>query len=374
MTTNGPETSDGDSETTESPQCTNNSQCEFYQECIDGECVGEHVCCTNSESIRPRGVELMLVLDKSGSMVNPSKSWDHDGDDADDDGFVDNDPMQAATPRRSRWSSLHIAVTGFATLYDRHFNLGATLFPSLEAQAVLGPEACLVSEAPEVPVDEMHAEMLLATIPQGTADNLKGGTPTSTALGVAYAHVDPSNAVVVLVTDGSPVCRQDAESDMELLDYDEAAIGIVADAWNQLGVPTYVVGLDIRDEWDDLDLNPHVQLDALAEVGGVANPEGDVAYYGASTEAELVGFLEVTVGRELACTIPGYPAFSDELNPTISLGQMPVQRLDPDECDVQSGWTQTDDSLKFCGDACTSFVDVGLAELQFCSSGGIRPC
>jgi hypothetical protein len=39
---------------------------------------------------------VMLVLDKSGSMFNPDNFWDHDLDDVDDDGFVDSDPM---TPR-----------------------------------------------------------------------------------------------------------------------------------------------------------------------------------------------------------------------------------------------------------------------------------
>jgi len=341
--------------------------------CLDGVCVGENTCCSIGETIHPRGVEVMLVLDKSGSMVNPEIYWDHDGDDADDDGFVDDDPMQVATAKRSRWSSLHLAVTDFVSLYDSHFNLGATLFPSVEAEAVLGPEACLVSETPEVPVDAMQAEVLLETIPVGNADNLEGGTPTSTALAVVYAHVDPSDAVVVLVTDGSPTCPQDAESDIELLNYDETSIDVVADAWSQIGVPTYVVGVDIRDEWNG-DFNPHVQLGALAEGGGVPNPEGDVAYYRARTESELVGFLAETVGRELACTIHGYPAFPEELNPKVSIGQTPLDKLNPDECDAQSGWSHVDDSIKLCGDACTEFIHVGFAELQFCSTSNARSC
>jgi len=139
----------------------------------------------------------MLVLDKSASMVNPEVYWDHDADDADDDGFVDDDPMQAATAKRSHWSSLHAAVTDFVTRYDGHFNFGATLSPSVEAISVLGPDACLVSEAPEVPIDEMQAEVLLETIPEGNADDLRGGAPTTAALGIAYAHVDPSDAIVV---------------------------------------------------------------------------------------------------------------------------------------------------------------------------------
>ncbi len=371
VTTAGPDTADDDSETTASHQCTDDSQCAFNQSCIDGVCVGENICCMYDE-ILPRGVEVMLVLDKSGSMVDPNNHWDHDGDDADDDGFVDDDPMQAATAKRSRWSSLHRAVTDFVTRYDSHFKLGATLLPSAEAVAVLGPDACLVSEAPEVPVDVMQAEVLLETIPEGNADDLKGGTPTTAALGVAYAHVDSSDAVVVLVTDGSPVCRQDAESDIELIDYDGASVGTVADAWNQLGVPTYVVGVDIRDEWSG-DLNPHVQLGALAEVGGVPNPEGDEAYYRASTEAELVDILGETVGRELACTIHGFTTIPN-IEITILIDATPIDPLDPAECDIQSGWSHVDDSLRFCGDACTDFINAGYAEFEFCSTDELRPC
>ncbi|HEY0133836.1 MAG TPA: hypothetical protein VGB85_07140, partial [Nannocystis sp.] len=81
---------------------------------------------------------VMLVLDKSGSMVSmPSGYWDHDNDDPNDDGVKDSDPnmMEAATPRITRWQSLHEVVEFIVGAFDNSMNLGMVLFPSTTAKA-----------------------------------------------------------------------------------------------------------------------------------------------------------------------------------------------------------------------------------------------
>ncbi len=370
VTTAGPGTDTEPSGTDSSTgvECTNNSDCGFNEVCTDGTCVDAVECLPEPEVIYPRGVEVMLVLDKGHSMAHPDFLWDHDGDDMDDDGFVDDDPMQPASAKRNRWLSLHVAVNGFVSFYDQHFALGATLLPSVEAKSVLGPVACIVSESPEVPVGEMQAEVLLDTIPGGNAGDLEGGTTTTKALNVAYGHLDPSDAVVVLVTDGSPTCRPDAQTDAELLAYDETSVDVVADAWNMLGIPTYVVGINIEDAWTD-DLNPHVQLGALAEVSGVPNPQGDAAYFGANTEAELVDILRETIGRELACSLDGFTPIPGQEYTMLVNGEM-VNQLEGDgDCETDNGWMLADDRLRFCGQACTAFISAGTAELEICGAG-----
>jgi len=52
--------------------------------------------------------------------------WDHDADDADNDGITDGDPMMGpVTPRITRWSSLHSVVDFIVTSFNEKMNLGA---------------------------------------------------------------------------------------------------------------------------------------------------------------------------------------------------------------------------------------------------------
>ena len=101
--------------------------------------VGSHTtfcpcdCSEVSVDIPVPPIDLVFVLDKSGSMVaNPGGFWDHDADDLDLDGQSDLDPQQPATPEISRWESLH-RVVGWPSRCGWRPRHSRSCFPSSEA-------------------------------------------------------------------------------------------------------------------------------------------------------------------------------------------------------------------------------------------------
>ena len=205
---------------------------------------------------RPQIAQVMLVLDKSGSMVTDENRWDHDGDDADDDGLVDGDSTPA-TARVTRWRSLHETVAAIVGESEPRTDFGAVLFPAREATKHYDAQACLVHATPEVPVGPDQGAQILATIPPADAVDLYGGTPATAGVlaglaGLAAAR-DPEVAApqyLVLVTDGAANCAVDPvdDSDASLFEvYDEQLASVVADALAK-GVPTFVVGIAITAE------------------------------------------------------------------------------------------------------------------------------
>ena len=84
---------------------------------------------------------VMLVLDKSGSMVN--NAWDHDGD--------------AGTPDETRWATLYSVTDFILTNFEGGIQFGLQLFPSTDATTSCANDpdcpACDVAGAPEGHVD-----------------------------------------------------------------------------------------------------------------------------------------------------------------------------------------------------------------------------
>ena len=101
------------------------------------------------EPVIPR---IMLVLDKSGSMISPGNGfWDHD-----------SDPQ---TPDVTRWMSLHAVVASIVANLDGAIDFGAVLFPALNATGDYGPAACIVDGAPLVPIGSNAGAAILAALP-----------------------------------------------------------------------------------------------------------------------------------------------------------------------------------------------------------------
>jgi hypothetical protein len=113
-------------------------------------CGGERVLLS---SARP---SVMLLLDKSGSMVD--NAWDHDGDDS--------------TEAVNRWTSLHDVTSNLLGTYADTVDFGAVLFPAADAE-VLGnagydatfQAACRMSDDAEVAVAPGTREAILAAMP-----------------------------------------------------------------------------------------------------------------------------------------------------------------------------------------------------------------
>ncbi len=321
---------------------------------------------------------VMLVLDKSGSMFNPDNFWDHDLDDMDDDGFNDMDPMMMATEKQSRWKSLHGVVNQIVSTFNESMNLGAQLFPSKDGVAVLGPQACVVNDEPEAAVAPGNAMTILSVIPPPGDLSGAGGTPAEKGITSAVNHLNGLELVenqenyVILITDGAANCSVSAMDDAALLDYDENLVPTIAAAAAQPGqasIKTYVVGVDIKDEVDANNINPFQVLNDAAIAGGVPKEDPVEKFYNATNQIELQEALDGIIGDVLDCTIPIEGGVPPNTQPVLEIDNMTYEDpIDFADCDTMDGWAFTDDSMteiELCGALCSSYQVLGQLEMTF---------
>lgn len=323
---------------------------------------GPPVCGQSEFMLQVVPTRVMLVLDKSGSMV--ANTWDHDGD--------------AMTEEVTRWSSLHSTVELVTASFDGAIEFGALLYPSLAATSTYNDFACLVSDTPEVPPAAMNAMAIMDALPPADAiDEIQGGTPSATAVTVALEELtsvqEDIPLAILFITDGEANCRADAATLTELFEsYDESLHTVVGDAWTTLEIPTYVVGIAIRDEVLPVEvdgtpdgINPHEQLNLLAEQGGRPREGSDALYYATNDQMELETALAEIVGQQFDCTVgldpePEHPQFVE-----IEIGGMDVAHVD--DCATEDGWVFTNpdgpyDSIELCGAACDLLAAEGTLQ------------
>jgi hypothetical protein len=325
---------------------------------------GPPICGESMFMLDVMPTRVMLVLDKSGSMVN--NTWDHDAD--------------PTTDEVTRWFSLYNTVDLVTTAFDASMEFGALLYPSIAATSTYNENACLVSDTPEVPAAPMNAMAIMDALPPADAvEEIQGGTPSATAVSVAVADLlavqEELPRAILFITDGEANCRADAMAVTELFEvYDETLHTVVEDAYVTHGIPTYVVGIAIRDQVlpNAVDgtpdgINPHEQLNLLAEQGGRPRA-GDVRYYATDNQVELEAALAEIVGSQIDCTValdpePEHPQFVE-----IEIGGTTVPRIG--DCATEDGWVFTNpdgpyDSIELCGTACDLLAAEGTLEALY---------
>ena len=280
--------------------------------------------------------QVMLVLDKSGSMA--SNTWDHDRDDA--------------TPEVTRWASLHQVVENVATDFDARMEMGAVLFPSVSAPDESNALACLMGEGPDAALSAMGAGAVLASLPAADSTSIYGGTPATAGVRMAAAHLQAAQSeqpqAIVLITDGAANCAEDSTGSGLFLQYDSALPLAVAEAF-AAGIPVYVVGIDIEDELLELPFaNPWERLSEVAEYGG-APRAGDAPFYDVFDEVELDAALE-SIAQEVSCAVP-VPEYFDPARVELSIDGAAVPSADG--CESGQGWTADGPGqLRLCADTC----------------------
>jgi hypothetical protein len=323
---------------------------------------GPPICGESQFMLEVIPTRVMLVLDKSRSMV--LNTWDHDAD--------------AGTEEITRWASLYTTVDLVTTAFDGSIEFGALLYPSLEATTEYNENACVVSETPEVPPAAMNHMAIMDALPGPDADEeIQGGTPSATAVSVALTELltvqEDIPRAILFITDGEANCSAEATNVAELFEvYDESLHTVVEDAWTMDEIPTYVVGIAIRDEvlpggladGAPDDINPHEQLNLLAEQGGRPR-DGDVSYYATDNQVELEAALAEIVGQQFDCSVglspvPEHPQFVE-----IRIGGMDVAAIE--DCATEDGWVFTNpdgpyDSIELCGAACDLLAAEGTLE------------
>jgi hypothetical protein len=189
---------------------------------------------TTKGSCKPDTPDVMIVLDKSGSMASGIGS-------------------------ATKWSHAVTAVNSLLATYNGTIRFGLLLFPLQSAS-----DACTAGEV-DVKVGINTYSSITSTLAKVSP---YGGTPMGASLLkalTAQSAGDPStDKYVLLVTDGGETCGGDPLG----------AVGKLASA----KIKTYVVGFGSG-------VNP-VLLDAMAKAGGTALT-GATAYYRADDTTEL---------------------------------------------------------------------------------------
>lgn len=316
---------------------------------------------------------VMLVLDKSGSMVSdPSGFWDHD-----------NDP---ATPTITRWQSLFEVVDLIVNNFNGSMLLGAVLFPAKTATSAYSEAACVVNANADVPIAAMNAAAILGAIPppDSTSDNMKGGTPTTKGIKTALKELENAPAdqpkFMILVTDGAANCQEMAPDAPTLFEmYDEDVAPTLAEAFAN-GIPTYVVGIAISKEMSNVakdgnpdSIVPYDKMNEVAIAGGVPRA-GDDKFYATNNQEELQAALEMISMQILSCVIDlsPLPKYPDYVEVT------PYGKKQVADCATEDGWhylpqQNPDDPLQveLCGKACADFQMSGQLDIQYrCPNSG----
>ena len=342
------------------------------EECDDGNNINDDGCTDACELppcdeiavvLQPTPPNVMLVLDKSGSMF--SNTWDHDNN--------------GGTPQITRWNSLYQVVDGVVTTFDNQIRFGANLFPSVQAQNVYGPAACLTSDFPEVTVGPNNANAILGDIPAANTINSYGGTPATIGIDTAANHLSNQNPmnprVIILVTDGAANCDQGAQNNFQLFEvYDSALPARVADALADDDIQTFVVGIDIANQLsgngvdgEPNSINPTVELNAVAQAGGTNT------FINSQDQIELENALNAIIDSVQSCIIPlENPPFFPDFT-VIEVGGVEYE-WDPNlDCQNDDGWVYTNDNndeIELCGAACEALKMSGEADVQyFCNPG-----
>lgn len=332
---------------------------------------GEPPCDVTKATLKPVTPNMMLVLDKSGSMVsNPGGYWDHDAD--------------PATPNITRWNSLYQVVQLVVNDFNDGINFGANLFPSTSAKQAYDASACVVNANVEIPVAPKNKDAILNGIPQAGDTSLVGGTPTFSGVTAALNHLkslDPSvPRAILLVTDGAANCAVGAVPPPLFENYDQALHTLVENAWNVDQIPTYVVGIDTKDvvSGNTQDGNPNgvnsfQKLNELAVQGGRPKDDPNEKFYNAVNQIQLKAALEIIAKDALSCIIPlDEPPFFPEATKVL-VGGKEVPKIT--DCANESGWKYTNpdgpyDAIELCGAACTDLKIAKEADVQFfCDAG-----
>lgn len=342
----------GSATTGGAPACRDDDDCGAMELCVDQVCKYDIDWCGEPRIAEVFPPQVMLVLDKSGSMV--LNDWDHDAD--------------PDTPELTRWRSLHGVVEGIVAGFDAQMELGAVLFPSLAARANYA-QACLMSATPETPVGPLQGAVVLAALPPADADGatIQGGTPATAGIKLAVEHLsgrEPGpRRYLVLVTDGAANCKEDPASTHEIADvYDEALAPTVAAAHAEHGIATFVVGVDIQDITSPVlpdgqpdATNTHERLNEVAIAGGMPRP-GPEKFHNAQNQLELAAAL-TAIAQQVSCVIALDPLPTADQRLDVELHKDALDEVQT--CDSGAGWRFLDpvarDAIELCPDTCAAY-------------------
>lgn len=320
--------SSGESETGEPPRF----------DLLDGEDISGGGCESFSFEGEVEPPEIMLVLDKSGSMWS-FPPWEFQGE------------------MVKRWRSLHITVDTLLSMYQAQAYFGAELYPDRDAEFD-EDESCEADNPITSPVALNNRDDIMASIP-GIDEKLEGKTPTGDGVQRALAHLaniaTDRRQAMILVADGDVSESCGGPNDVA------SVVGLLEDAAAQ-GVYTYVVGIGAGTGLDE-------ELNQYAIAGGQPLP-GDDKFYNAQDGDTLFEMMDTLVQGVLSCVV-----LLESESPYPDLTEVEIDGMSwpqVDDCASEDGWVYSNPygEITLCGAACESLMPGGTVDITYqCPEG-----
>lgn len=280
-------------------------------------------CGESNFKAQPLPPNVMLVLDKSGSMS--METWKDNG------------------VTKTRWASLHATTEFLLDSFGDKVNFGIKLFPSKQPGGSFDmTKACLVDPGVDVECKPDSAQDIIDTLPKASG-NFMGNTPTVSGLKEAYNHLstlsDPNSEAAILIVDGRTNCDETND-----------ALSATAAQAKAKDILVYVVGIDLDQQ-------------TLASLTPVAVAGGTEKVHNSSDSTALGKSLEDILGGISSCVIPLDEEPPYEHMVIVKLGkktEVPYLK-DEHSCDGKSeGWVYTSSKkpykeIELCGASCETF-------------------
>jgi len=305
--------------------------------------VGEANCGLLQFQPTARSADIMMVLDRSGSMKD----------------VPDGAPSGSTT---TKWQIVVPAMQQIVTATQSSISWALKTFPEAASDSMSDCAGALTS-TPDVPMGTANGAAMNAAITVTTPDG--NGTPTGDAIKAATAYLktaaDSNPKYLLLATDGEPTCVGTSHDSSNAGPY---AVQAVSDALTA-GFPTFVVGIATTKT------NDNSRLNQLAVAGGAGNPSTNplaTRYYLADDATPLQAALQAITGQISSCLFPlttPPPVPNDPTKAGVYLGSNMTKV--PYDASKSDGWAYTDSSdasIELYGSWCSMIQAQGAGALR----------